>query len=218
MKTKTAFLVISIIYICNGALPGQTEKGTILFGELTNINLTGEGTPLNMNLAWSTFKQKSDSGDGDNQNSDKQFSISLTPRVGYFVINNFAAGLDFTIDYTHTKGMNGEYISNMTRFGSGPFIRYYVPVKKLFPFAEASYSIGSSKNKWEYDTFDNKRITRVQQWGFGFGLGIPMGEKVAFDALLGYQSYIYKDKEENDDNIRFIIGSIGLKLGLSVFL
>ena len=171
-----------------------------------------------MNLGWSTFKLKSDSADDDNQNSDKQFSISLTPRVGYFVINNFAAGLDFTIEYTHTEGMSGEYVSNMTRFGAGPFLRYYVPVKKLLPFAEASYSIGSRKTEWEYDTFDNERNTGVQQWGLGFGLGIPMGEKVAFDALIGYQSYIYKDKEDNDDNVRFIVGTIGLKLGLSIFL
>lgn len=219
MKTKTAILVLSFIIIVNGSLSAQTGKGTILIGEFTNINLTGEGTPLNMNLGWSTFKQKSDSGDEDNSNSDKQFAISLTPRMGYFIINNFAVGLDLTIDYTHTEGNGGDYVSNMTRFGAGPFIRYYVPSKKLLPFAEASYSIGSSKTKWEYDnTFDGDYNTQVQQWGLGFGLGIPMGEKVAFDALIGYHSFIYKDKEDNDDNLRFIVGTVGLKLGLTVFL
>ncbi len=106
----------------------------------------------------------------------------------------------------------------MTRFGAGPFLRYYIPSQKLLPFAEASYSIGSSKTAWEYDNFDGERTTKVQQYGFGIGLGVPLGEKVSFDTLIGYQSYIYKEKEDNEDNLRYIVGTIGLKLGLTVIL
>ena len=219
MRNRVLGIAFALILFCGGILSAQTGKGTFLIGEFTNISLTGDGTPMNMNLGWSTFKEKSDSGDDDNSNPDKEFSINLIPRVGYFVISNLAVGLDFTLAYNHIKSTSGgEYTSNRTGFRAGPFLRYYIPTQKLLPFAEASYSIGSSKTKWEYGTLDDERSTKIQQWGFGIGLGIPMGEKVAFDALIGYQSNSYKDKEDNDDNLRVIVGTIGLKLGLTVFL
>lgn len=219
MKTKTAIIVISIIFLGNGLLSAQTEKGTIMIGEFTNVYQTGEGTPMNMNLGWSTHKVKSDSGDDDNSDPIKEFSINLTPRVGYFVINNFAVGLDFILAYNNMKRTSGgEFITKRTQFGAGPFLRYYIPTQKIMPFAEASYSIGSSKTKWNYVDFDGEYSIKVQHWGLGIGFGIPMGDKVTFDALIGYQSHIYKDKEDNEDNSRFIVGTIGLKLGLTVFL
>jgi hypothetical protein len=218
MKTKIAILTLSIIFVGRICLSAQTDKGTFLLGEFTNISLTGDGTPLSMNLGWSTHKVKSDSGDEDNSNPDKEFSVNLVPRVGYFVIDNLAVGLDFTLAYNHINSTSGEYISNRTGFGAGPFLRYYIPANKLLPFAEANYSIGSSNTKWDYGTIGGERSTKIQQWGLGVGLGIPMGEKVAFDALIGYQSHMYKEKEDNEDNIRHIVGTIGLKLGLTVLL
>ena len=92
---------------------------------------------MNMNLGWSTHKVKSDSGDDDNSDPVKEFSLNLTPRAGYFVINNLAVGLDFTLAYNRMKRTSGgEYISNSTRFGAGPFLRYYIPTQKFLPFAE----------------------------------------------------------------------------------
>ena len=38
---------------------------------------------MNMNLGWSTFKLKSDSGNEDNSDPNKEFSLNLTPRIGY---------------------------------------------------------------------------------------------------------------------------------------
>lgn len=218
MRNRTLIIALAVGISSSGILSAQTTKGKFLIGEFTNVSLTGNGTPMNMNLGWSSHKVKSDSRDSDNSNSNKEFSLNLTPRVGYFVIDNLAVGLDFTLAYTHTKGNDGRYISNMTRFGTGPFLRYYIPSQKLLPFAEASYSIGSSKTAWEYDNFDDERTTKVQQYGFGIGLGVPLGEKVSFDNLIGYQSYIYKEKEDNEDNLRYIVGTIGLKLGLTVIL
>lgn len=219
MRNKIFTIAFALILVSNGILSAQTGKGSFLIGEFTNISLTGEGTPMNMNLGWSTHKVKSDSGDDDNSDPVKEFSLNLTPRAGYFVINNLAVGLDFTLAYSHMKRTSGgESHSIRTRYGVGPFLRYYIPTQKLLPFAEANYSIGSSKTKWEYDTFDGENSTKVQQWGLGIGLGIPMGEKVAFDALIGYQSYIFKDTDDNEDNVRYIVGTIGLKLGLTVFL
>lgn len=206
------------MFVTSGLLSAQTTKGKFLIGEFTNLSLTGTGNPMNMNLGWSTFKQKSDSGNEDNSDPDKEFSLNLTPRVGYFVINNLAVGLDLSMAYTHSKRNGGESVSNITRFGAGPFLRYYIPTQKLLPFAEVNYSFGSSKYAWKSDTYDDERISMVQQYGFGIGLGVPLGEKVSFDMLIGYQSYIYKEKEDNEDNVRYIVGTIGLKLGLTVIL
>lgn len=218
MRNKISIITLALILVSSGLLSAQTTKGKFLIGEFTNVSLTGNGTRTSMNLGWSTHKTKSDSRDDDNSDPGKEFSLNLTPRVGYFVIDNLAVGLDITLAYTHTKGNNGQYVSNTTRFGTGPFLRYYIPTQKLLPFAEANYSIGSDKNVWEYDSSDGERIIKVQQYGFGIGLGVPLGEKISFDMLIGYQSYIYKEKEDNEDNLRFIVGTIGLKLGITVIL
>ncbi len=52
----------------------------------------------------------------------------------------------------------------------------------------------------------------------GIGVAIPLGEKASFDALVGYHSTIYKDKEDNENNSRNIVGTVGLKLGFTIFL
>lgn len=218
MRNRILIIVLVTAISSSGILSGQTTKGNILLGEFSSVMLTGTGNPTNMNLGWSTYKQKSDSGDEDNSDPDKEFSLNLTPRVGYFVINNLALGLDFTLGYTHSKSAGGNYVSSIIRTGTGPFIRYYIPTQKILPFLEANYSIGSSKQMWEYDSFDGEYLTKVQQYGFGIGLGCPIGEKVSFDTLIGYQSHIYKEKEDNEDNERSIIGTLGLKIGLTVFL
>ena len=216
-KIRILFTCTMILFI-NGNIRAQTNQGQFLIGELSSINLSWNGIPNTMNIGLSTFKTKSDSGNEDNSNPDKEFSISLTPKVGYFLIDNLAVGLEFTVGYSHANSGNGDYISNSTRTGVGPFIRYYVPVKNILTFTEAYYSYGSMNNRWDYTGDTGEHDYQVQQYGIGIGLGIPLGDKVSFDALLGYQSYIYKAKEDNENNERSIIGTYGLKLGLTVFL
>ena len=216
MRNRTIILVIAFIFTNTGFLSAQTTKGNFLLAQMTSIDVVGYGAQSSMNLGWTTYKSKNDSG--DESDPIKAFSINLIPRVGYFVVDNLALGLNFDIDYARSKRRDSDLIYKSTLFTTGPFIRYYIPTLKLLPFAEINYSIGSSGYKWTDEIGEGEGKNQVQQFGFGIGMGFPLGEKVSFDTLVGYQSYIVKAKEDNEDNARDIIGTLGLRLGLTIFL
>tara|TARA_B100001057_G_scaffold431671_1_gene459316 strand:+ start:395 stop:637 length:243 start_codon:yes stop_codon:yes gene_type:complete len=72
----------------------------------------------------------------------------------------------------------------------------------------------SEDSNWEDDEYKSS----VMLIGGGIGLASPLGENVMLDILAGYNSLTLKDKEENDDNDRIVIGTLGLKIGLTILL
>ncbi len=216
MKIKSLILASVIIAVNCNILSAQTSKGKFLLGELSYVELLGNGVIGSTNLGYSTFQNKSD---GDNDDSkDKQFSLNIVPRAGYFVIDNLAIGLDVFLATESNKAMHDGYKSSSTFFAVGPFVRYYIPTKKVLPFAEVNYSMGSRKGKSEFDGSEYSYSSAIKLYGAGLGVAIPIGEKVSFDAVAGYHAYVNKDKEDNENNERLVAGTIGLKLGFTVFL
>ena len=55
-------------------------------------------------------------------------------------------------------------------------------------------------------------------FGGGIGMAAPVSDRITFDVLVGYNSLTYKDKDDNDDNDRTVIGTFGIKLGFIIFL
>ena len=52
----------------------------------------------------------------------------------------------------------------------------------------------------------------------GIGMAVPLGSKVTFDVMGGYNHLRIKDKKDNPDNYRRVYGTFGLKFGFIVFL
>ena len=206
MKKQSLFLVFLIISLSCINLSAQASKGKILFGGTTYIGSPGLAE-TSSNIGYTTTKDKDDSSD-DDEYKGKTFSYNLTPKVGYFVIDNLALGLDITLFSSTMKITNMEYKSNSTKLTAGPFVRYYIPTKKVLPFAEAMYSVGTYKNSLEWDGEDNNEKYQIQLYSVGIGVAVPLGEKVSFDALVGYQSAIYKDKEHDTNNQKVVTGTI----------
>jgi len=219
MKLKSLILATVIIAVNCNILSAQTTKGKILLGELSYIEFVGNGVMGSTNIGYSIFQNKSDGDSNDDSSKDKMFSLNIVPRAGYFVIDNLAVGLDVFLATESHKAMNDAYKSSSTFFAVGPFVRYYVPLKKVLPFAEVNYSMGSRTRKTEFDGNEPSSSNyAIKLFGAGLGLAIPIGEKVSFDAMAGYHAYVNKDKEDNDNNERLVAGTIGLKLGFTVFL
>ena len=216
MKKESFVLVFLIISTVCINLSAQTSKGNFLIGGITYIEQIGSGV-TSMNIDYTTIKSKDDSGDED-ENKDKEFSFNFTPKVGYFVIDNLVLGVDFTIASSFSKTTNTEYKNNATFFGAGPFVRYYIPTKKVLPYAEAMYSVGTRTNKSIWEDGENTYKYGIQLYSVGIGVAIPLGEKATFDTLVGYQSTMYKAKQDNENNHRTIIGTVGLKLGFTIIL
>jgi len=216
MKKESLVLVCLIISAVCFNLSAQSSKGKLLIGGITNIEQIGSGI-TSTNIGYTTIKSKDDSGDEDDY-KDKAFSFNFSPKVGYFVIDDLVLGIDFTFASSFSKTTNTDLKNNATFFGAGPFVRYYIPTKKVLPYAEAMYSVGSRTNKSIWEDGENTYKYGIQLYSVGIGVAFPLGKKVSFDTLVGYKSTIYKAKQDNENNNRTIVGTFGLKLGFTIFL
>ena len=214
---KKVLLIIAFCFLNLTFLRAQTNKGKVLLGVSSTLSLAGTGSDL-MTLGYTTMKSKSDADGYEDSDPSKTISFNLLPKVGYFVIDNLAVGLDVNMALSSEKygDSSDKYITNMLSIG--PFIRYYITTEKVLPFFEVGGTFGSVTNKYKSGSNDHKNKSSVTSFGAGAGIAIPIGDRVTFDVLAGYSSLTVKDKEDNDDNYRTVIGTIGLKLGIIVFL
>jgi len=216
---KGLFLITAMCFLSISILNAQFNQGKILLGVSSSTSLysiyesySGGSSNL-MHLGFSTIKYKSDSDEGD---SEKFRTFNLSPRVGYFVANNLAAGFD--INFSLMSSGTGDDKESMTLLGFGPFIRYCMPLEKIAPFIEVGGSFGSLRNK--YIIFDEKVVNKLSISSFmgGIGLAVPIGDMVKFDIMGGYVSSTAKDKEDNPDNNRMILNTLAIKFGFLIFL
>jgi hypothetical protein len=142
-----------------------------------------------MNLGYSSVKYKSDADGFEESVPDKMTSINLLPKVGYFVADNFAIGLDLNIALSSTKDGEDNDKYSQTLLSVGPFVRYYIPTSKVLPYFEISGSFGAINNKYDYrdnsNWEDDEYKSSVMSIGGGVGLAAPLGERVTFDVLAG---------------------------------
>lgn len=201
----------------------QTEKGKVLLGLSSRMGLytmiSSTSTDI-LSLSFSSIKGKSDEEGFEESPADKLTNINLQPKVGFFVIDNLAIGIDLSLaKFIYKEGGEDDDKTTITMFGAGPFVRYYIPTDKITPYFEANALFGSQKYKWESASWDDDEETSsVFSIGGGIGVAFPLGDKVTFDILAGYNSYTEKYKEDNEDNYRTVIGTFGIKFGFIIFL
>lgn len=221
MKKVTVILILFMLVFWLGELYAQTNKGNTLVGLSTTLNLASNGSDI-MGLGFSTVKYKSDAGGFSEDDADKMRQFGLTPKVGYFIADNFLVGVDVYIAYNWEKDGGSDDVFARTLFSAGPYVRYYFASSNLKPFVETSATFGGINNEYTYgdDSFMEDEEYKSSLWSFGggVGLGIPIGDRAFFEGMVGYQSITIKDKEDNPDNERTVINTIGIKIGISVVL
>lgn len=191
---KTSFLTIGLIVISIGLLNAQTNQGKLIVSLSSNI----------FGLGYTTVKTKSDAVGSEEVN--KHFYVNLSPKIGYFLIDNLAIGLDLGVGFTFFNSESGDNNNSTTSLSAGPFVRYYVPTSKVLPFFELGGSFGSMGTM------------NTINYGGAIGLAAPLGERVMADVLAGYHSSIYKDRENNTNNQRTVMGTFGLSIGFVILL
>jgi hypothetical protein len=217
---KVIFCFVAVCFLFPSIISAQTEKGKVLLGVSSRMGIgligtygMGTGSDL-MSFNFSSSKGKSDSG--DDSESDKITGINLSPRGGYFFLNNFVAGIDLNLASWIEKYSGSEYKTTSTLFSAGPFARYYLPTKKIKPFVEGFAYFGMIKYKEGGDEgYESKASNNT--YGGGLGCAFPIADKISFDLMLGYNSNTIKEKEDNEDNYRMITGTLGIRFGF-VFL
>jgi hypothetical protein len=190
---RSSILTICLIVISIGFLNAQTNQGKFLLGLSSDI----------LNFGYTTYKTKSDAYESGEVS--KSFNVNLSPKIGYFLIDNLAIGLDFGVGFIAHNFGSGDFNTTAT-ISAGPFVRYYVPTSKVLPFIELGGSFGSMGN-------DN-----IINYGGGIGLAVPLVERVMVDFLAGYHSVTYKSRENNENNERTVMGTLGLNVGFIILL
>ncbi len=137
-----------------------------------------------------------------NEPETDQFSISFYPQIGYFVINNFVAGLRGKIGYNHITFDNNleiepERNSSSTTYEIGPFIRYYITVSSFAIFGEINYRYGKTLTTYEQvdysDPLQYKLVERETDFTnsiFAPALGIVffVNEVIGIEGALRYET------------------------------
>lgn len=223
MKKFIRLFVLALI-LSPAMTIAQTEQGKIMVGLSSRLGIPYYTETMMSDIftvGFVTIKSKSDADDFDEPEPDHITSINMLPRVGFFVIDGLAVGLDISLANMVYKDGTDDDKSIQTAYGVGPFVRYYFPVEKVKPFVEANSSFGAINYKYEYS--DSNMEDSDYKYGLfllggGAGVAIPIGKRATFDMMAGYNSLTFKEKDDNDDNYRNIIGTIGLKFGFVVFL
>ncbi|MCB0515062.1 MAG: hypothetical protein R2798_09600 [Chitinophagales bacterium] len=114
MKKITCLFIV--LFAAMG-LQAQTEQGSLMLGG---------------NLGFSSSSVK----DVDGAVTD----FSISPTVGYFVIDNLALGAGFS--YVSSKNTLGGADATASAFGFGPFVRYYLENRL---FGQLGFDLLSSK-------------------------------------------------------------------------
>lgn len=187
MKKKNKGLFIIAIFLSTVA-QGQITKGNWLVGGNLNFS-SANGESIS-----STGTQKS-----------TYSNISISPNIGYFIIEKFAAGLK--TNFTNAKSKDGDMIrdgitvgsgghSNTTWFDFGPFTRYYfLPSdNQVNLFSEANFMYGTA----------NSHPGKGSRYSYSFyaGSAVYFNSSVALEFTIGYnssKSTLYGLNSRNDD-------------------
>jgi hypothetical protein len=220
MKKIVSIIIVLCLFALSG-LNAQTEKGKLLVGVSSRTSLGlynfSTCTPDLMSVGFTTVKYKDDNETGEDK--DKYTSLNLSPRVGYFLVNNLVLGLDLNLSYLKMGATDSDYKDQMTTFTAGPFVRYYIPTGKVKPFVEAGAAFGNLVYKWDgWEGGEEKTKYGLTLFNGGVGLAVPIGSRASFDTMLSYNSMTVKEKEDNPDNFREIAGTFGIRFGFTVAL
>jgi hypothetical protein len=218
MKFMRVLLILSVFLpvFASGSF-AQMNRGKVYIGVSSTFSLADLGPDI-MGIGFTSIKYKSDQDGYEEPDPDRQTRFNLTPEVGFFVIDGLLIGIDISLAYSVAK--DGEWDSKATQllFGAGPFVRYYLPTEKVIPFVDLGSSFGVFNSKYEDDSFDSEDKQSLMSFNGGVGMAVPVGDRVAFELMGGYNWFRVKDKEDNADNERMVFGTVGMKIGVVVLL
>ncbi len=229
MKKSILSIVVLVAVLLSHQTEAQVEKGKFLLGAKSDFSAYFKNTKEENTIDGNTTEK-----DGPTINQ-----FGLTPTVGYFLVDGFAAGLFLDMDLSNLKreevmedGSTESLKSKNTSLLAGPFIRYYLDMEKVKPFAQVKIGWGSSNlvyDRIDYDYSDpfNPKYVIVEDelkyarsvWGIGAGAAIFVTGNVSVDIMIGYDNSTTKRKYEDSDNENIDrTGGFGLSVGFSIII
>lgn len=159
---KLKLLITAALLAMGWTSSAQTERHHFLIGGYVSFSTTNENT-----------------------NAVQINSLAIGPRVGYFLGNNLAVGMEFNYNLSKLDGAwydyfdteRGYYVRGFgfreENFGLSPFIRQYIPVNNSFrAFAQGNltFQLNTYKN-----IDDMGYLYRTDVYFKGFGASLNLG-------------------------------------------
>lgn len=196
----------------------QIQKGNKILGGILNYS-TSNTTPKDpIGLPGQTGKTN---------------SFTNSPILGVFISDRTVVGLRFDI-YTfssETTNTGQEFRNEFNRFGFGPFVRRYFPVKEWVAFygqADFGYSSGKTKETYSSSPSQNsERSTSAFNLSGTLGLAFFPTNWMSVDLSINPLSFSHSvDKNEvgssypdqNSNSFNFNLSSQSVYLGAHFFL
>ncbi|WP_426278052.1 OmpW family outer membrane protein [Chryseobacterium sp. S-02] len=195
-----------------------------LFG-LSNAQMTkgdwviSGNTGLGFNTQSSTAK-----ANGESESGPKTSQFSITPSVGYFVMDGLAVGIDLGFDNQTTK-FDGDKVT-FTKFSVMPTATYYFNTgSKFFPFVGAGIGYASAKTKYSYSgpIGDPLLLSDVDTtedgltWKAKAGVTYMATQSLGINLGLGFDQFYTKNTYYNTE-VKTTKNNFGVNVGFSYFI
>jgi len=145
---------------------------------------------------------------GDIGITEDILSIGIQPKIGYFFIDKFTAGLLINSSYYNVKASTSR--SFHSEYGFGPFLRYYFLKEdtRTNIFAETSYQYIFLKSNTGNGNHSNYKLN---SYSFSAGPVIYLNTTVGLEFTVGYTVKKYIDYSDYSNNL--LVG-LGLQIHL----
>lgn len=208
---KKISLLFAVLCLVASNAVAQLEKGNIMLGATSTIAMGGGWDSELMSLYFAKTKYKQGSTTED---AFKTTAYNFLPKAGYFIMDNLVAGLEVLVTGYIEKDIEDDDTYKQSFLAVGPFVRYYYPLDRIYPFAEIEALFGSEK----YVGYQEEKSS-IFLFSGSLGAALPLGEKVTFDAQAGYTRITDTWKnEEGDEDSKYITGGFEIRLGFSIYL
>jgi outer membrane protein len=198
------FLVIIALFAVT-PLAAQTNQGSFLVGGNAFANFSKTKTKAEV-IKYSSF--------------------SVSPRAGFFVLDNFCIGIATPLSISNTKNSTDTFEdlnSKSASIGVGPFLRYYFPVSKLYIVTELGYAI--NRVETTYDAIDfidggviqEESKTTTREFQSAAGLALSISDHVMLEFLLNYRNLDYDYKNDGYEQA-YKSDGFYLSVGFQIYL
>lgn len=175
---KKLSVIVSFI-LCSIAARAQTQKDWYLIGgNISNIDL-------------------------DFQKDYTGFSLDLTPRVAWFVRDNFALGAEVLFGLETGSGFT------TVSYGVGPIVRYYLRERALENVRKTRWFVDGNVGIYGANTkVSGSPSTNTNGLGIGFGPGLAyfLNQNIALEALAKYNLTVGFGNSVTNNSLRVGIG------------
>jgi outer membrane protein len=200
---KIAF-ILSLFLAVSSSVNAQTEKGRWQLGAQIG------------NFSYQT------------QNGGKNFSGSISPSAGYFIIDNLLIGTGVPVSYSAYRFPSNfnSVESATTSYGLSPFARYYIGKNHLKPYIGLAYSYSRTSTRQTQPDFTGQ-VTKQTTTGSVTNLVPTIGvayfitDNVALNAGLNYSiqsiSSEARDANMNPVSYSYKQNLLSLVIGFQLF-